>query len=131
MYFWKWYVTNVKGIELSHWAVQHPLATGIIEGNIVDGVLYEDVDLITAVDVLEHLSDLDLSQVLQNMAHHGKHFLFSIPFVGDPNLTNDGTHKQFKTKDEWKQLIDKHGIKVQDAPVEWHYSHQLLIGVKS
>ena len=130
LYFWNWF-TSVAGIELSNWAVDNGFIKGIIQGDITDGRHYPfTYDLITAIDVLEHLDDEQLDKTLTNMAKYGKRFLFSIPFIGDPNLENDKTHKQFRTKDEWKELIAKHGIKVKDAPTDWMFHEQMLVGEK-
>jgi hypothetical protein len=86
--------------------------------------------LILAVDILEHLDDRQLANTLKIMAKCGKRFLFSIPFEGNPNLMDDKTHKQFKTKEEWIKLIESYGINLKDAPKEWAYADQLLIGEK-
>jgi len=128
LYFWKWYTKDYAGIELSQWAVNHAFCDHIIKGDIStfnEGFGY---DLVTAIDVLEHLDDEQLNKTLDNMAKYGKRFLFSIPFIGDPNLANDNTHKQFRTKEEWKKLILEHGIETEEAPKEWLFNSQLLIG---
>ena len=144
-YLYAWSVvssgTHIQGIELSSWAVKNAFVPCIKQGDISDeevmNIEHQDMNLysntwplITAIDVLEHLDDEQLTKTLDNMAKHGKRFLFSIPFKGDPNLENDKTHKQFRTKDEWKQLIQSHGINVKDAPTDWYYHQQLLIGEK-
>ena len=46
------------------------------------------------------------------MSVYGNKFIFSIPFIGDPNLMNDRTHKQFMTKEQWIQKIESFGIKL-------------------
>ena len=103
-------------------------------GDISDEKKWYDVgtnwDLITAIDVLEHLNDNELDNTLNLMKENGERFIFSIPFIGDPNLEEDSTHKQFKTKDEWKELIKSHGINVSDAPKDWFFAHQILVGIK-
>jgi glycosyltransferase involved in cell wall biosynthesis len=139
LYFWNWYCNDCCGIELSQWAVDHAYCKGIVCDTIAeptqcdssDEELDYEYELITAIDVLEHLSDSDLSATLDNMKNYGHKFIFSIPFIGDPNLENDKTHLQFHTKDEWKAIIESHGIKVEDVPADWLYAGQLLIGKKA
>ena len=120
-----------NGIELSKYAVNHAFCPDIQIANIAgEGVGYIQTDLITAIDVLEHLNDEDLDKTLINMMRHGKRFIFSIPFVGDPNLTNDKTHIQYKTKEQWIKLIESYGIKIKETPKDWLFSNQILVGVK-
>jgi 2-polyprenyl-3-methyl-5-hydroxy-6-metoxy-1,4-benzoquinol methylase len=144
LYFWKWFLNDdaVKGIELSEWAVKNAFCKGIINGDISDENILKNIyhdytgtpliqwDLITAIDVLEHLDDKQLDKTLNNMAKYGKRFLFSIPFEGDPNLEADKTHKQFHTKDEWIKLIQSHGIIIKETPKEWLFANQILVGEK-
>lgn len=138
LYFWKWFIEgkqNVIGVELSDWACKHGFTKGLINGDVSDENSYKGTtgfdlgwDLITAVDILEHLDDEKLNKTLNNMAEYGNKFIFSIPFIGDPNLTNDHTHIQHKTKEEWIKLIESYGIKVKEPPADWLFKHQILIG---
>ncbi len=132
MYFWNYFCDNICGIELSKWAVEHPFISNIVQGDISDENIYKGVnwDLITAIDVLEHLNDEQLCKTLWNMSNYGRRFLFSIPFEGDPNLDADNTHKQFHDKQWWVDKISSYGIKVTEAPTNWLFAPQLLIGEK-
>lgn len=127
LYFWNWYVKDCAGLEISHWAVNNAFTKVVGWGDITD-IYTTGHDLVTAIDVLEHLDDEGLSKALDSMSIAGKRFLFSIPYKGNPDLDNDKTHKQFKTKDEWKALIKSHGIETEDAPADWLFAPQLLIG---
>jgi len=129
LYFWKWFANSI-GIEKSKFAVDHAFCNDIICGDISDGKNYKKVDLITAIDVLEHLTDDELKKTLNNMKKFGTNFLFSIPFIDDPNLMADKTHKQFKTKENWIRLIESIGIKIKETPTNMLFSKQLLIGEK-
>lgn len=130
LYFWKWFVEKCYGIEISLWAINMAFTSDIIQGDI-SNIDYPKSDLITAVDVLEHLTDDELDKTLKNIVKYGNKFIFSIPFApNDQNLYLDNTHKQFKTKDEWKELIKSYGINVADAPTNWHFHQQILIGIK-
>ena len=64
------------------------------------------------------------------MSKFGKKFLFSIPFIGDPNLDNDKTHIQKKTKEDWIELIESYGIKLEEVPLHFLFREQILIGRK-
>lgn len=122
-------VSSYKGIEYSQYAVDNAFCP-IEQGDITFTKVDREYDLVLAIDILEHLDDEQLNKALDNIKDNGNDFIFSIPFIGDPNLMNDKTHKQFRTKEEWKALIAKHGIEVEDAPAEWAFSNQLLIGTK-
>ena len=130
LYFWRWFVERSWGIELSNWAVNHQFIDGILEADICDESKYKNTDLITAIDVLEHLTDEQLDKTLKNMSKFGKKFLFSIPFIGDPNLDNDKTHIQKKTKEDWIELIESYGIKLEEVPLHFLFREQILIGRK-
>lgn len=128
LYFWKWFENIAEGIELSQWAVDHAFTSGISQGQCYH--IKKKYDLITAIDLLEHLDDNTLNTTLLNMRLHGNKFIFSIPFVGDPNLLADKTHRQFKTKEEWIKLIEGYGIKIEETPSTWLFKEQILVGRK-
>lgn len=134
LYFWNWFVNDIKGIDLSQWAVSNSFIPGLIkQGDVSDYSIYEKhshVDLITAIDVLEHLDDNQLDKALNNISKYGKKFLFSIPFEGDPNLLLDNTHKQFHTKDWWINKIESFNIKIKETPSNWAFKEQILVGEK-
>jgi glycosyltransferase involved in cell wall biosynthesis len=145
LYFWDWFsntsigegITDIKGIELSQWAVDNAFCENIVQGDIsieenikCEWIQENKWDLITAIDVLEHLTDEQLDKTLKNMVKYGKRFLFSIPFEGDPNLIADNTHKQFHDRGWWVKKIESYGILIKDAPQDWLFAHQLLIGEK-
>ena len=119
---------------MSQWAVSNSFIPGLIkQGDVSDYSIYEKhshVDLITAIDVLEHLDDNQLDKALNNISKYGKKFLFSIPFEGDPNLLLDNTHKQFHTKDWWINKIESFNIKIKETPSNWAFKEQILVGEK-
>lgn len=129
LYFWRWFVPYCLGLEISEWAIKNRFADTIEKADI-SNVIFPEKDLITAIDVLEHLNDEELNNVLNGMEEKGNKFIFSIPFIGDPNLINDKTHKQFKTKEEWIKLIESKGIKIEPTPEHWLFKDQILIGRK-
>lgn len=134
LFFWEGYINeNCKGVELSQWAVEHSFVpNNVVQGDITTYPVKAGVwSLITCIDVLEHLDDNQLDAALNNIAGKAKSYLFSIPFIGDPNLANDSTHKQFMTKEQWIAKIECHGIKIVSTPENFLFKEQLLVGVNN
>ena len=117
-----------EGLELSQFAVDHAVTQGIKQGNITKKQDYKDKDLVLVLDVLEHLCEKDLDKTLKQIKKYGKKYLFSIPFIGDPNLELDKTHRIKKSKEWWKVKLSKY-FKIESVPESWLFKHQLLIGV--
>jgi len=125
------YNTYYKGLELSQWAVDNsPFRNEItlVQGNITEEHDFDDFSLVLAVDVLEHLEEEDLDNTLKIISKYGKNFLFSIPFIGDPNLDLDPTHKIKKSRAWWIEQLTKY-FDIQETPEYFHFKHQILIGV--
>ncbi|MHA1868730.1 MAG: methyltransferase [Candidatus Heimdallarchaeaceae archaeon] len=124
---------NYLGIEKSKWAVKNcPYKDlDIRQMDITKGIALPDsnYDLVLCLDILEHLEEEKLDFVLDALSRTGKYFIFSIPFLGDPNLMMDSTHKIFKPKKWWIEKLNKH-FKIEDAPSNWLFNHQILIGEK-
>ena len=77
----------------------------------------------------ENLEEKDLDNTLKLISKYGKQFLFSIPFKGDPNLEADSTHKIKQTKEWWMTKLGQYFI-IGEAPEDWMFNNQLLIGSK-
>ncbi len=118
-----------QGLDISKWAVKnteyHHLK--IKQGDIRDPQDFKDFDLVLCVDVLEHLEEKDLDQVLANVKTYGKSFLFSIPFLGDPNLNLDPTHRIKKEKQWWINKLTNH-FKIKEVPDYFLFKYQMLMG---
>ena len=132
LYFWKWFLPfeNSDGIELSKWAIDNSFTQPIWQGDISNEEGWHNNDLITAIDILEHLTDKQLDDTLKLMFKYGNKFLFSIPFEGDPNLLADSTHKQFHNRAWWIKKINSYGIELEPTPLDWLFHEQILIGKK-
>jgi 2-polyprenyl-3-methyl-5-hydroxy-6-metoxy-1,4-benzoquinol methylase len=121
---------DYKGVDISKWATENnPYNLNIVEGNIVN---YKDKDfpssLVLCIDILEHLEEEELEKALENIKTQGKLFIFSIPFLGNPDLFSDKSHKLFKTREEWKNILSKY-FNLELPPMDWLYKEQILIGV--
>lgn len=117
------------GLELSEWAVKNTPIKNIKQGDMTEPQDFKDFDLVLASDVLEHLREEDLNKTLDIISKYGENFLFSIPFLGDPNLDQDPTHRIKKSKEWWINKLNSY-FKIKEAPTEWLFHSQLLIGEK-
>ena len=122
---------NYTGIEKSKWAVENcPYKNlEILQMDITKGIVLPDsnYDLVICLDILEHLDYKELDFVLEILPKLGKYFIFSLPFLGDPNLGLDPTHKIKESKEWWKKKLSKY-FKISDAPQDWLFAKQILIG---
>lgn len=135
---------NYLGIEKSNYAVQNTLYKGINlqQGDITDTkhcnklidkffgkdiIPRKEFDLVIFSDILEHLTYDQLDKVLSDYSGIGKKFIFSIPFIGDPNLELDPTHLIKEPKEWWINKLSQY-FTITDAPDGWLFHKQLLIG---
>lgn len=127
---------NIIGTDISEFAVNNGYIRDksiYFVDDITDSKLIEKGEyakVLVAYDILEHLTNKGLDKALKIISQIADNFIFSIPFVGDPNLEADKTHKQFKTKEEWIKLIESYNIKIKETPDDWLFKNQLLIGIK-
>lgn len=132
MFAWNMYGVKANGFDISKYAVTHSLLGNgnIWIGNVLEEPISLKFELVTAIDLLEHLKYDDLDLALKNISKMTKkNVLFSIPFIGDPNLENDNTHVIKETKDWWLDKLEEYFI-IEDAPKNWLFGEQLLIGRK-
>jgi len=127
LYFWKLLGKEAKGIELSQWAIDHAVAPNISQGDITD-FKSGGAELVTAIDVLEHIDYDKIQQAIDNVCKATEeNLLISVPVIGDSNLDKDETHK-IKEKKEWwiKQFTDR-GLIHEPTPKDWMFKEQLFI----
>ena len=121
------------GFDINEWVVENTSYKNldIRQGDITGSIAFPDsnYDLVLCVDILEHIEEKDLDITLKLISELGKHFIFSIPWIGNPDLQTDTTHKIFEEKDWWVEKLSKY-FKIKDAPKDWMYSNQILIGEK-
>ena len=118
-----------KGVELSNYAVKsNPYGLNIVQGNIINHEESDYYDVTFILDILEHLKYEELDLALSNVSKiNSSFFLFSIPFRGDPNLMLDKTHIIKEFKDWWIEQLSKYFL-IEEAPANWLFANQLLIG---
>ncbi|MEK6884726.1 MAG: hypothetical protein AABY22_34155, partial [Nanoarchaeota archaeon] len=56
--------------------------------------------------------------------------VFSIPFIGDPNLEADPTHIIKETKEWWINKIKNAGFDIIPTPEHFLFKEQMIIGAK-
>jgi len=122
-----WEMTTISyGLELSQWAIDNKICNSLIkQGSILNNEMA--ADLVTCLDVLEHIDEKDLQIALKNIYESGDNFLFSIPFEDDPNLYADKTHKIFKSKEWWLCELEKAGFKIKETPEHFYFRNQMVI----
>lgn len=131
---------NVLGTDISKHAVNNSYCK---ECMVLDDVsntklieMGERAKVIVLYDICEHLSDEQLHKAMKNIIQISNNFVFSVPVLGDvetgeqtdPNLMNDKTHLQFKTRREWIKFWESYGLKITEAPKDWAYHQQIFIG---
>ena len=123
------YGVDYQGLELSKWAIENTIYRNlkIKQGDVTEQLVFKDFDLVLCVDLLEHLEEKDLDKTLELIKDYGKNFLFSIPFIGDPNLETDPTHKIKKEKQWWINKLTNN-FKIKEAPKHFTFHKQMLIG---
>lgn len=88
-----------------------------------DGVWHPMIkhDIVTCIEVMEHITDEDLHPVLDDIAANCKLFVFSsTPHRSDKD--EEWGHINIKQKEEWKAMFKEHGLTwVEDLnlPTNW------------
>ena len=127
---------NWHGIEKSKYACENSFMKDkmrqgdILEYEGINKIAKNEYDMVLLIDILEHLDEKDLDKALENMKDAGDVFIISLPFEGDPNLMQDPTHRIFKSREWWISKLGQY-LKIEEAPKEWVYHNQILIGTKN
>lgn len=101
------------GYDISKWAIENPY--GLSAGRIFTELPNGKFDLIICYDLLEHLYEDEIDDVLHNISSRLSSegaVIFSIPFIGDPNLNLDHTHVTKKTRVWWENKLTAHNLRV-------------------
>ena len=96
------------GIDISEWAIDQvpdAIRPYCRAGSIADGI-EGHYDLITCIEVLEHLPVSQADPVIENLCAHADAVLFS----STPDEFDDPTHLNVETTGYWAKLFASHGF---------------------
>lgn len=128
------YKYDYLGFDISKFAIEHTYKNPFTEYSVGDVTKITNQNtwrykVGLCIDILEHLKYEDLDIALKNISTFADKCLFSIPYLGDPNLEADSTHIIKESKEWWVEKLSQF-FNIKDAPTEWLFSNQLLIGEK-
>jgi len=101
---------NAHGFDISEWALDQCKEKNL---SIFEDLTTESFDLITALDVFEHMTDSEIKTALEHFSSN--QLLVRIPCSVDGKDFHldisklDPTHCNCKTKEEWRSLFKKFG----------------------
>lgn len=133
-YLYAWEMTGVtcEGYELSRYAIENKICNAPIyrmdlnvKNDFSDTCKY---DLVTAIDVLEHLEYDKVDSAIDTLIDaSNKYILTSIPYKGTPNCENDPTHIIKESREYWVDKFTTQGLKEVEVPADWIFKEQLLL----
>lgn len=128
---------DAYGFDISKWAIENTPFIKIKDKMQVWDVTRTDnnpelanveYDLVVCYDVLEHIPEEKLNDALRNIFHYGsENYIFSVPFLGDPNLENDATHQTKQPREWWENKIRESGFEIVKTPEKFLFPDQLII----
>ena len=130
LFIWESIVKDCKGFDISEYATKHKICSSEIRQFELGAgaIVGEQYDLVTAIDVLEHLKYENLYKAISTLSDvSSKYILASIPFKGTPNCENDPTHIIKESKDWWIKQFEGVGLKVIPTPDEFLFKEQLIL----
>lgn len=133
LYLYAWEMTGAKceGHELSEYARLHKKCNSFIwpiNLNQENKFKSPQYDLVTALDILEHLDYKHLDTALNTLVSATfKYILTSIPYKGTPNCEMDKTHIIKENEDWWRNKFLEKGLKEIVVPENWIFKEQLMI----
>jgi len=113
------------GVDVSEWALEQAHKRGL---HVSREVLWEEQHaLTTALDVLEHMSEEDLTHFIENL--NTKVIVFRMPICaneGEDYVLEvsrvDPTHNIRWTKQQWEEFFNKHGYVTVDLNLNTIYN---------
>ncbi len=112
-------VQEVVGVDISVYAVSHsePLAKErLVVGDVCEGipVRSESCDLVTALDLFEHLADpLPALREIRRVLRPGGAAYLKICHPRHPNATGDPTHVNVRPQSYWRRCLRTTGFRVR------------------
>jgi O-antigen biosynthesis protein len=99
---------EARGIDISEWAIEQvppTLRPYCRVGSLTDAI-EGDYDLITCIEVTEHLPPFAAEEAVANLCRHSRAVLFS----STPDDFDEPTHLNVRAGGYWAQLFDRHGF---------------------
>jgi len=124
---------DCEGYDISKDAVNEPILLAkdkitCIKTDCFIGKKNKIYDLIICIDLLEHLTEEEIDEVLSDCRDlAAKDILFSICFKDDPNFKLDKTHITEKTREWWEYKLRNKGFIIKEVPEHFHYKQQMIL----
>ena len=99
---------DAEGLDISSWAITQvpPDTRPYCRQGLVTDELPHDYDVITCIEVLEHLAPAQAEAAVGNLCRHGQLVLFS----STPVHFDEVTHINVRPPDYWAGLFARHGF---------------------
>lgn len=79
-----------------------------------------EYDIVSCIEVLEHIEDNKLHYITDNLASYCKYFIFSsTPHHDTPEFDEQWGHVNIKQVDEWIQIFESNGFKLLKEETEY------------
>jgi SAM-dependent methyltransferase len=123
------------GIDVSRWAVEHAVASHIVQGSLLQLPWPDDeFDLVISQDVLEHIHPDDLPRALSEqtrVTRPGGHLVHFVPFYPEyPEPVQVDAHLTNADRAWWERFFAaRPGLRVVQVPGEgeqWDYTEGIL-----
>lgn len=123
---WTYLGINSLGFDISIDAVNKPV--GLAYGKLFNNIMFDKYDLVTCIDVLEHVHPSDESNVLDMLCKLSTdNILISVCDTLLKDKYVDSTHVNIRTRAYWISEFVKRGFINLPVPKHFYYSEQLLI----
>jgi len=131
-FVWAWLNVPVMAFDKSDYVVKNNAYQKLkIQKGDITKFKAKGFDLVTAIDILEHIDYKDLDKSIKNIYNATKNYaVFHIPYKDNSNIDLDLTHKIKESKGWWIKKIKKAGFKIKKTPKYWMFSGSTLIGKK-
>lgn len=113
---------SVEGFDISWWAVSHGVVSKMWQGSAADQRAFRDtqVDLITATELPEHLTEREALDFLHHTIRHGRRLLLLGVFGVDDSdhAVGDHSHIGVRPVEWWTEAADLYGWELDAAATD-------------
>ena len=122
--------TDAYGYEPVEDARRMPF--GMSNRRIFGTIPNKTYELVTCLDVLEHIDEKSLEHILEKIIKlSSKYILFSICDLEHWHLYKDETHVNCKSREWWEFIFKKFGLEKVEVPANWIFRSQLYLYKKA